>query len=104
MIGAGQLRTRLTLQVSVETADGQGGFVRSYGDVAKVWAQVTLTASREAVAADIDGAITRVRIVLRSPLALSLQHRFVDGDRIYRIVGYRDDGVTIDVDAELRVE
>lgn len=104
MIAAGQLRTRLMLQAPVESADGQGGVVRSYADVGTVWAQVTLLASRESVGADADGARTRVRIVVRAPLALTLQHRFVEDDLVYRVSGYRDDGVWIEIDAELRVE
>ncbi len=104
MTGAGQLRTRLTLQAPNETADGQGGLVRSYKDVADVWAQISLLASRESIAADSDGAITRAKIVVRSPLAFTLQHRFVEDDDIYRITGYRDDGVWIEIDAELRMD
>lgn len=104
MTGAGQLRTRLMLQAPVEAADGQGGVARSYADAGAVWAQVTLLASRENVAADAGAATTRVRIVVRAPFALTLQHRFFEDDVVYRITGYRDDGVWIEIDAELRVE
>lgn len=104
MIGAGRLRTRLTLQAPIETPDGQGGLVRSYADVADVWAQIALLASRESVAADSDGATTRAKIVVRSPLAFTLQHRFVEDESVYRITGYRDDGVWIEIDADLRVD
>ena len=103
MIGAGQLRSRLTLQTPIETPDEQGGVVRSYGDVADVWAQVTLLASRENVVADADGASTRARIMVRAPLGVTLRHCFIEGDDVYRIIGYRDDGVWIEIDAELRV-
>ncbi|MDB5548803.1 MAG: hypothetical protein JWP21_2250 [Tardiphaga sp.] len=103
MIGAGQLRSRLTLQKPLDVADGQGGFTRGYADVAEVWAQVTLLASRETVAADADGASTRARIVLRGPLDLTLRHRLVEDDDVYRITGIRDDGAWIAIDAELRV-
>jgi head-tail adaptor len=104
VIGAGQLRDRLTLQAPVETADGQGGVQRSYAAVRKVWAEVTPAAPRFSIEADVMGASARTRILVRSPLALSLQHRFVDGDGgVYVIVGYRDDGETIVIDADLRV-
>ena len=103
MTGAGQLRTRLTLQVPVEIPDGQGGVARSYDDVADVWAQVTLLSSRDNVVAEADGASQRARIVVRSPLALTLQHRFIDGDQIFRIIGTRDDGAWIEIDAEMRL-
>ena len=103
MTGAGNLNTRLVLQAPVETADGQGGLVRSHADVGSVWAQVTMLASRESVAAEADGARTRIRIIARAPLALTLQHRFVEDGQVYRITGYRDDGTWIEIDAELRV-
>jgi hypothetical protein len=48
----------------------------------------------------------KYRIVLRSNFVLTLQHRLVDGARIYRIAAIRDAGDRrfIAVDAELRVE
>lgn len=104
MIDPGQLRTRLTLQAPVESDDGQGGVTRSYAAIETLWAQVTLLAGGTSVAADAVGAVNRVRIVARSPLALSLQHRFVDGARVYRVIGYRDDGRLVVVDAEWRAE
>lgn len=103
MIGAGHLRTRLLLQAPAETADGQGGVTRDYTTTQSLWAKLEPLASRESVAADADGATLRVRITLRAPLSLSLQHRLVDGGKTYRIVGYRDDGRFVVIDAELRV-
>jgi SPP1 family predicted phage head-tail adaptor len=103
VIGAGQLASRLTLQAPIETDDGQGGAQRAYVTVVKVWAQVTLSASRATIAADALGATTRVHIVVRAPLELTLQHRFIDDGDVYAITGYRDDGQTIEIDAELRV-
>lgn len=103
MTGAGDLRTRLTLQAPVEIADGQGGVMRSYASQGAIWAMVETLTSRESVAADADGATLRVRITARAPLAISLQHRLTDGGKTYRIMGYRDDGRLIVIDAELRV-
>ncbi|MDB5548799.1 MAG: hypothetical protein JWP21_2246, partial [Tardiphaga sp.] len=50
-----------------------------------------------------DGASTRARIVLRGPLDLTLRHRLVEDDDVYRITGIRDEGAWIAIDAELRV-
>ena len=109
MIDPGRLKTRLVLEAPTESDDGQGGVTRSYTPAATVWAAVTPVAARatgSAVQADADGATARYRIVLRSNLALTLQHRLVDGARTYRIASIRDldDRRFIALDAELRVE
>lgn len=105
MIDPGQLKTRLVVQQPVETPDDQGGTVRSYTTFATVWAQVTPLGARRDVDADADGATQSYRIVLRSNLSLTLQHRFSDGARIYRIVAIRerDDRRFIEIDADVRV-
>ena len=103
MSGAGDFRTRLTLQLRDDIPDGQGGYVRSYTDIGKVWAQVTPLAAREGVVADANGATLRLRIETRAPLAVTLAHRLVDGAKVYRIAGFRDDGRLVTIDAELRV-
>jgi head-tail adaptor len=110
MIDPGRLKTRLSIQAPVETGDGQGGVARSYVTLATVWAQVAPLAARAGagggVEADAEGATTKYRILLRSNFSLTLQHRLVDGARIYRIAAIRDrdDRRFIEIDAELRVE
>jgi head-tail adaptor len=109
MIDPGKLKTRLQVQAPVETDDGQGGVVRSYATQATAWAQVTPLAARGGgsdVEAGAAGAVARYRILLRSNFVLTLQHRLVDGARIFRISGIRDadDRRFIALDAELRVE
>ena len=56
--------------------------------------------------ADADGAAVRYRIVTRCGYVLTLQHRFVDGSRVYRILSFqeRDNGRFIEIEAELRLE
>lgn len=105
MIDPGQLKTRLVVQQPVETPDDQGGVIRSWSTFATVWAQVTPLAARRDVEADADSAAQSYRIVLRSHLSLTLQHRFSDGARIYRIVAIREreDRRFIDIDAEVRI-
>ncbi|HEV7880235.1 head-tail adaptor protein [Bradyrhizobium sp.] len=109
MIDPGRLKTRLQVQAPVETDDGQGGVARSYTTLTTAWAQVTPFSARGGgadVEADAQGATVKVRILLRSNFILTLQHRLVDGARIYRIAAIRDhdDRRFIAVDAELRVE
>jgi len=109
MIDPGKLKTRLQIQAPVEADDGQGGVTRSFTTIAPVWAAVTPVAARatgDAEEAGAAGATARYRIVLRSHFALTLQHRLVDGARIYRIASIRDldDRRFIAVDAEVRVE
>jgi head-tail adaptor len=106
MIDPGALKTRLTIEAPVETSDGQGGVARSYATFARAWAQLTPLAARHDVAADADGAAVRTRIVMRNQFVLTLQHRMVDGPRVYRIITLRErnDRRFIEIDAELRVE
>jgi SPP1 family predicted phage head-tail adaptor len=105
MIDPGQLKTRLAVQQPVEVADGQGGVSRTWTTFANVWGQVTPVGSIASVEADAAGATQRYRITLRSQLSLTTQHRFVEGGRIYRIVGLRerDDRRFVEIDAEVRV-
>ena len=97
MIDPGQLRTRL------ETPDDQGGVVRDWSTFATAWAQVRPLAARRGVEADSDGASQRYRIVLRNSFSITLQHRFAEGARIYRIVTIRDseDRRYLEIEAEL---
>ena len=109
MIDPGKLKTRLQIQTPVEADDGQGGLTRSYTTLTTAWAQVTPFSARgggAGVEADAEGATVKYRILLRSNFSLTLQHRLVDGARIYRIAAIRDadDRRFIAVDAELRVE
>lgn len=106
MSDPGALKTRLAIEAPVETSDGQGGVTRGYAFFAKAWARLTPLNGRHEVAADADGASVRYRIVMRNHFVLTLQHRLVEGARIYRIVAIRDrdDRRFIEIDAELRVE
>jgi head-tail adaptor len=109
MIDPGRLKTRLEIQAPVETDDGQGGVTRSFATLTTAWAEVTAVSSRgngADVQADAEGATVKYRIVLRSNFVLTLQHRLVDGARVYRIAAIRDAGDRrfVALDAELRVE
>ncbi len=106
MIDPGRLKTRLVIEAPVECDDGQGGVTRSYGAVATVWAAVLPARMTRAVEAEADGALVHLRIVLRSGVALTLRHRFLDGAKIYRITALReiDDRRFIEIDAAWRID
>lgn len=106
MIDPGALKTRLTIEAPVEVDDGQGGVTRDYAAFAKVWARVTPLGARPDVAADANGAAVRARITIRCGYVLTLQHRLVDGPRVYRILSFqeRDNGRFVEIEAEQRVE
>jgi head-tail adaptor len=109
MIDPGKLKTRLQILIPVEVDDGQGGVARSYTTLTTAWAEVTPLPSRVSgvgVEAGAEGASVKYRILLRSNFVLTLQHRLVDGARLFRITAIRDaqDRRFIALDAELRVE
>lgn len=106
MIDPGQLRTRLVLQQPVETPDDQGGVTRIWSSYGNAWAKVVPLTARPDVEADANGATQSYRITMRANFSLTLQHRLVEGAKIYRIVAIRDsdDRRYIEIDAQLRVE
>ena len=81
---------RLALEAPVETSDGSGGATRSYEQVAVIWAELTPVSAGGEISAARLGANVTHRIVIRAPRALSVQHRFADGARLFRIVSFRD--------------
>lgn len=106
MIDPGRLKTRLLVEAPQESDDGQGGVVRGYSTAGTVWAALLPGRARSGFAADADGALVALRIILRSGTALTLRHRLIDGSKIYRITGLReiDDRRFIEVDAEWRID
>ncbi|MBN9603531.1 MAG: phage head closure protein [Afipia felis] len=106
MIDPGQLRTRLVLQQPIETPDDQGGVTRVWSSYGNAWAKVVPLAAQLGVDADANGATQNYRITMRANFSLTLQHRLVEGAKVYRIAAVRDSGDRrfIEIDAQLRVE
>ena len=106
MIDPGQLRTRLVLQQPIETPDDQGGVTRVWSSYGNAWAKVVPLAAQPGVDADANGATQNYRIIMRANFSLTLQHRLVEGAKVYRIAAVRDSGDRrfIEIDAQLRVE
>ena len=107
MTAPGELRERLVLEQSVDTADGAGGVTRSYATVTTLWAAlIPVSARGEVVADDLGAAITH-RVVIRSRTDVTTRHRLCAGARIFRIVALRDQdgsGRFLEIDAEERVD
>ncbi len=100
----GDLNRRLVLEAPVESDDGAGGVMRSYGAVTTLWAQVTPVSARADVAADSLGEAQRYRITIRMRADITTRHRFTEGARVYRILAAResDDRRFLDIEAEVR--
>ena len=90
MSNPGLLNRRLTLEAPVESADGAAGVVRSYSTVATLWAEVTPVSAARAIEAERVGARITHRIGIRFSSDITTTHRFLDGDRMFRIVSLRD--------------
>jgi SPP1 family predicted phage head-tail adaptor len=90
MTAPGKLRHRLVLEAPVETDDGAGGVLRSYENLATVWAAIEPLGLAEQIAAESLGARRTHRIIIRTGFDLTLRHRFKLGARIFRIAAIRD--------------
>lgn len=83
------LRQRLVLEAPVEAPDGAGGVVRSFAEIAHLWAAVTPLAMAELV--DAERALGRIthRVRLRARADLTTAHRFRHQRRVLRIAAVR---------------
>src|SRR5690606_21688709 len=105
MIDPGKLNRRLTLEAPTENDDGAGGVTRSYAAVGKLWASVEPRSGRGAVAAGALGATASHRIVIRYDAAVTVDHRFREGGRVFLIVALRERHRRfLEIDAEARTE
>ena len=107
MSDPGKLRHRLVLEAPAEADDGAGGVVRSYNEIATVWAAIVPVALSEQIAAEALGARLTHRIVIRAGVDVTTRHRFKLGNRVFRIVAVRDpdeSGRFREIQAEERVD
>jgi len=88
-IDPGRLNRRLALDAPTQSADGAGGVVRGFEEIAILWASVEPVSARAAVIADMSGAAVTHRIVLRWRNGITTRHRLREGARTYRIVTLR---------------
>lgn len=81
----GQLRTQLTLEQSLETPDGQGGFTLTWTTLATLWALVEPLGGRSAIFAERAEVLSTHRIWLRFRNDVNRGMRLGTNGRIYRI-------------------
>lgn len=107
MSNPGLLNRRLALEAPVESADGAGGVTRSYEAIATLWASVTPVSARGDVEAAQLGATVTHRIGIRFSPDITINHRFRDGTRVFRIISLRERGGGkrfLDIAAEERID
>lgn len=80
-----RLRQRLTLQQEVRTLDDGGGYVRSWQNIADLWAEIVPVTGRETLSyGQIIGEVTH-RITLRYRDGITAANRLVFESRIFNI-------------------
>jgi SPP1 family predicted phage head-tail adaptor len=90
-----RLRHRLTLQQEVKTADGAGGCMRSWQDVADLWAEISPLkyragiGSERLVAGQIQSEISH-EVTLRYRAGISTSMRLLFGNRAFNIRSIRN--------------
>ena len=84
-IRAGRLRHRVTIQGQTTAQDSYGEAVRTWADIASVWAEIAPIAGRELWAAQQTQATTTHRITLRYRSDLTQSCRLLFGTRIFGI-------------------
>jgi SPP1 family predicted phage head-tail adaptor len=82
---AGRLRDVVTLQRRTNTADGAGGYVESWNDLADVWAHVKSISGKEVfVSGQLQNEVTH-RVLIRYYSGLKPNDRVVFEGRNFRI-------------------
>lgn len=91
-LSIGDLRHRLALQAPLETADGGGGVMRSWGLVAELWGAVRPISGNETVEADgLKGRVSH-EIWIRYRTGVAPEMRFAFGARVFEIRAVLDVG------------
>lgn len=94
-ITATRLRQRLTLQQEVKTADGAGGYARSWQDIADLWAEISPLnyragiGSEKLAAGQIQSEISH-KVTLRYRAGISASMRLVFENRAFNIRSVRN--------------
>jgi SPP1 family predicted phage head-tail adaptor len=91
-VNAGELRHRVTIELPLETPDGEGGQSVVWTPLATVWADIRPQQARETAAAQQVQARTTHIIRIRYRADILPTMRVVAGGRIFAIHGVLDDG------------
>jgi len=89
-IDPGALRTELSLQRATLTADGLGGHVESWNEIATLFARVEPVSATSRFAADQTAETTTHRITTRYRNDLASGMRLVRNGRIFGVVSVHD--------------
>lgn len=84
------LRERLTLEAPVREADGGGGAVVTWAEVAVVWAAVAPRTGGETITADRTSGRVSHEITIRFRAGVRPEMRFRDGARMFDILAVFD--------------
>lgn len=104
---ATRLRHRLTLQQEIKTADGAGGYVRSWQNVADLWAEIDSANGKsygheKLYAGQVQAEISH-KVMIRYRSGISTAMRLLFGNRVFNIRSIRNVQENNDV-LELLVE
>lgn len=90
---AGRLTQRVTIQSAGVTRNSIGEEVRSWSDVATVWAEIRPLSARELINAKAAMAQVTTRITIRYRAGLLPSMRVVHGTTVYQITEIIDQGM-----------
>lgn len=90
---AGRLRHRITLQQAAITRDSVGDDIRTYYDVADVWADVSTPGGSEYTSSDRAGAAITHQVILRTRSDVRPTWQVLWGDRVLIISAVLQDNL-----------
>lgn len=80
-----RLRHKMSLQEEIRTADGAGGFVRSWKTLTEIWAEIRTLSGRESFFADkLESAVSH-KILVRYREGVAAGQRLVHESRVFNI-------------------
>ncbi len=83
---ASRLRQKLTLQSEIQTADGAGGYTRSWEEVAELWAEIIPISGREKLfAMQLESSVTH-RVLIRWRSGVNSGQRLINDSLTLNII------------------
>lgn len=82
---SGELRYRVTLQSHSQTQDSTGEILRTWVDVAPVWASIRFVSGISAIKADMDVSTVKASIRIRYRTGISAGMRVLHGGDVYEV-------------------
>ncbi len=88
----GELDTLVTIQRATETRAANGSVIKTWADIAQVWASFEPISGREAVMAQQLQASVSVKATIRYGTGVTVRDRVTDGSRVYDVTRVVDVG------------